>query len=386
ANCTGTVFTGINNDEYASEGYFFAMKVSSVVAAQPLNVQIYDPAMTYVNDTCGTNMPTQTQANTLQALPGNPYPDGALRFAPGLTSWCTGDQDISGRGTKTTFIVRSPDSTPWSDLDNPVVSGCTKQMPAFDPGGSNPTIYQYLHPTDGKQDSEAIINTADGANTFAELFRQNVTICSIPAGSVQTGEYILQIRSNSTSAAPTVYSSSVTDGGHNRMSIFAGFGTAGLGAVDGSAVAINARGRLPIYANATAANTSFYLARVMPYDAGRTLRITLFDIGDASSAGVLQVLPPPEFATSFSGCAFKRNDNASLSSTASTCTLSNVSSSNGFDGRSVTVDIPIPSNYTCTPAIATQCWIKVRAAFPGGVADTTTWSAAILGNPIRLVE
>ena len=386
ANCTGTVNAGINNDEYATGGYFFALKVSSIVVGQPLDIQVYDPAMTYVNDTCGVNMPTQTQANTLQALPGNPYPDGALRFAPGLTSWCTGDQDISGRGTKTTFIVRSPDSTPWSDLDNPVVAGCTKQMPSFDPGGSNPTIYQYLHPTDGKQDSQAVINPLDGANTFAELFRQNVTLCSIPAGSVQTGEYILQVRSNSTAAAPTVYSASVTDGGHNRMSIFAGFGSAGLAAVDGSAVAINARGRLPIYANATAANTSFYLARVMPYDAGRTLRVTLFDMGDAASAGELQILPPVEYASSFSGCVFNRNDGATLSSTASTCTLRNVSSANGFDGRSVTVDIPIPANYTCNSAVASECWIKVRAAFPGGVTDTTTWSAAILGNPIRLVE
>ncbi len=387
ANCSGTVNAGINNDEYATEGYFFAIKVASVVLGQPLNIQVYDPAMTYVNDTCGTNMPTQAQANTLQARPGNPYPDGAVRYAPGLTSWCSGDQDINGsRSTKTTFIVRSPDLTPWSDLDNPVVSGCTKQMPAFDPGGSNPTIYEYLHPTDGKQDSQAVIDPSDGANTFAELFRQNVIVCSIPAGSVQTGEYILQVRSNATAAAPTVYSSSVVDGGHNRMSIFAGFGTAGLAAIDGSAVAINARGRLPIYANATAANTSFYLARVLPYDAGRTLRVTLFDIGDAKSAGVLQILPPPEYASTFSGCVFNRDDGATLSYTASTCTLNNVSSANGFDGRSVTVDIPIPNDYTCTSAVATQCWIKVRAAFPSGVTDTTTWSAAILGNPIRLVE
>ena len=101
---------------------------------------------------------------------------------------------------------------------------------------------------------------------------------------------------------------------------------------------------------------------------------------------MLQILPPPEFAATVSGCVFSRNDGATLSSTPSTCTLSNVSSANGFDGRSVTVDIPIPANYTCTPAVATQCWIKVRAAFPSGVTDTTTWSAAILGNPIRLVE
>ena len=387
ANCTGTANVGINNDDYAFDGYFFALKVKSVTAGQPLNVQVYDPAMTYVGDKCENNMPTQAQADALQALAGNPYPNASQRFAPGLTSWCTGDQDIGGRTNRTTFIVRAPDNTPWSDLDNPVVTGCTVTMPAFTPNqNGQDTIYNMLHPTAGANDGQWVINPADGANTFAELFRQNVTICSIPSGSVQTGEYILQVRSNATAAAPTVYNSTVADGGHNRMSIFAGFGSAGLNAVDGSAVAINARGRLPIYANADAANTTFYLARVLPYDAGRTLRVTLYDIGDAAGAGTLQILPPTEFATNFSGCAFTRDDGTTMSTTPSTCTITNVSSGTGFNGRSVNVDIPIPTNYTCSDTVGTGCWIKVRAAFPSGVSDTTTWSAAILGNPIRLVE
>ena len=170
------------------------------------------------------------------------------------------------------------------------------------------------------------------------------------------------------------------------MSIFTGFGSAGLAAVDGTDVSINARGRLPIYANATAANTTFYLARVLPYDAGRTLRVTLYDMGDAAAAGTLQILPPTEYAATFSGCAFARNDGGAMTTNASTCTISNVSSGSGFNGRSVTVDIPIPADYTCDSNVGTGCWIQVRAAFPSGVSDTTTWSAAILGNPIRLVE
>jgi hypothetical protein len=376
ANCTGTANPGISNDDYAFDGYFFALQVKNVVAGQPLNVQVYDPAFTYVDDSCGTNMPTQAQATALQALPGNPYPDGATRFAPGLTAFCTGDQDIGGRTNHTTFIVRKPDNTPWSDTDNPVVSGCTVTEPAFTPNQNGQgTIQQMLTPTDPKYNAQ-----------FASLFRQNVTICSIPAGQVVTGDYILQVRTNATAANPTTYSSSVTDGGHNRMSIFAGFGASGLATVDGSNVAINARGKLPIYANADAANTTFYLARVLPYDAGRTLRVTLFDMGDASAPGTLQILPPSEFATTFSGCVFTRSDNGSMSTTPSTCTITNVSSGSGFNGRIVTVDIPIPSNYTCNSTVGSGCWIKVRAAFTSGVSDTTTWAAAILGNPIRIVQ
>lgn len=385
AGCTGTANAGIDNDDYSFEGYIFALKVRNVVAGQPLQVQVYDPAMTYVGDKCEYNMPTQAQANALQALPGNPYPDASTRYAPGLTSWCNGDQDIGGRGTRTTFIVRRPDNTPWSDVDNPVVSGCTVTMPAFTPGqNGTPTIYQLLHPTDGQSDAQAVVNPADGANTFAELFRRNVTICTIPAGSVQTGDYILQVRSNATPAAPLAYSAAVNDGGHNRMSIQVGFGSAGLAAVNGNDVSINARGRLPIYANATGASTNFYLARVLPYDAGRTLRVNLYDISDVGDSGTMQVVPPAERGGTFSGCAFSNDTNLSMSYSASTCTLT---VPNGrYNARNVVVDIPIPSNYTCNDTQPTGCWITVRAAFNGPVQDTTTWSASILGNPIRLVE
>lgn len=379
ANCTGTANPGITNDDYATDGYVFALKVKNVVAGQPLNVQVYDPAFTYVNDTCGTNMPTQAEANALQALPGNPYPDGASRYAPGLTKWCTGDQDIGGRTTQTTFRVLAPDLTPWNSLDNPVVPGCTVTMPYFTPGQNGfGTINEMLTPTNAKYNAQ-----------FASLFRQNVTICSVPAGSVTTGDYILQVRSNVLSATPGTYNASVADGGHNRMSIFTGFGSSGLASVDGANVTINALGRLPIYANADAANTTFYLARVLPYDAGRTLRITLWDMGDASEAGTLQILPPAEGLnglTTFSGCNFSKTGSASMTTNSGTCTISNVSSGNGYNGQLVTIDIPIPSNYDCNDDVGTGCWIKVRAAFPSGVSDTTTWAAAILGNPIRIVE
>ena len=184
-------------------------------------------------------------------------------------------------------------------------------------------------------------------------------------------------------ANPLDYASGNSQAGHNRMSIFAGFGS-GIDSTDGSNVTINARGRLPIYANADGANTEFFLARVLPYDAGRTLRVTLFDMGDAAAAGTLQILPPSEYATTFSGCG-SPHDGATLNVNESTCTMNNVSSGTGFNGRSVNVDIPIPSDYSCDES-ADRVLVKVLADFPAGVNDTTTWSAAILGNPIRLVE
>jgi len=388
-NCTGTVLPGINNDEYSFDGYFFALDVTSPPPGQPLKVKVYDPAMTFVNDTCGRNIfPNDTQRQTLQNLPGNPYPDAVERFARGNTRWCNGDQSIDGRyDTETTFIVREPDNTPWSDTDNPVVPGCTVTMPAFRPGESGfGTMFQMLHP-DTAAAAGGVVTLNNGETvSFGELFRQNYTICEIPPGQVQTGEYILQIRSNATAANPLQYSAAVNSGGKNRFSILVGFGDEGVEQLNGGAVSINARGRMPIYANADAADTQFYLARVLPYDAGRTLRITLYDMGDAAQAGTLQILPPTEYAPTFSGCAFQRNDGANLTTDPATCTMSNVSAANGFAGRAVDVDIPIPSDYTCDENSLLGCWVQVRAAFPAGVTDTTTWSATILGNPIRLVE
>jgi hypothetical protein len=204
---------------------------------------------------------------------------------------------------------------------------------------------------------------------------------------VQEGSYILQIRTNATAANPTVYNASVDTGGHNRFSIRAGFGDAGLQSVESSNLTLSARGRLPLFTNADGANAEFYLARVMPYDAGRTLRISLFDMGDVSGgAGTLQILPPAEYASTFSGCSFSRDGGGSLSVNAGTCKLSNVSASNGYQGKVVTIDVPIPGDYDCNEASGLGCWVKVLADFPGGVNDVTTWSAAILGNPIRLVE
>jgi hypothetical protein len=123
---------------------------------------------------------------------------------------------------------------------------------------------------------------------------------------------------------------------------------------------------------------------VLPYDAGRTLRISLFDISDVGKSGTMQIIPPEEFGSTFSGCAFSNDINKSMSYSANTCTLTVPNAH--YNERNVTVDVPIPNNYTCDEDDPLGCWIKVFAKFGGPTSDTTTWSAAILGNPIRLVE
>lgn len=384
SNCMSGAVEGVENDDYAKEGYLYAIEVTNPVAGQPLRVQIYDPAFVDIGSSCPSNMlPSDSQRSALQSKAGNPYPDAVSRYAPGTGKWCSGDIDHEGANVNTSYVVRAPDSTEWTDLDNPVIDTATCSPQSFKPyDPSNGTaIYNWLN-----SGAESVMD-GQAPWTFAEVFRKWVTVCEIPSGSVQTGKYILQIRTNATAADPTTYNASVSTGGHNRFSIRAGFGTTGLTQVSGANLTISARGRLPLFTNADAADAEFFLARVLPYDAGRTLRISLFDMGDVSGgAGSLQILPPSEYASSFSGCSFVRDGGGTLSTQTNICKLNNVSAANGYQGKIVTIDVPIPESYTCNTGSVTGCWVKVLASFPGGVNDVTTWSAAILGNPIRLVE
>jgi hypothetical protein len=59
-----------------------------------------------------------------------------------------------------------------------------------------------------------------------------------------------------------------------------------------------------------------------------------------------------------------------------------------FNGQWVTYKVPIPSNYTCNYNDPLGCWTKINFQFPNltSVQDTTTWSAQIQGDPVRLIE
>jgi hypothetical protein len=130
------------------------------------------------------------------------------------------------------------------------------------------------------------------------------------------------------------------------------------------------------------------------------VRINLFDIGDAGNAsysatwGSLQILPPSENGNSIGGCSFQRwsgtdpatDTSGSLTTVPSTCTLNNVQSNNGYQGSLETIDVKLPDNYTCDTTTDTGCWFRIKESFPYGTADTTTWTVAVLGNPVRLVQ
>ena len=59
-----------------------------------------------------------------------------------------------------------------------------------------------------------------------------------------------------------------------------------------------------------------------------------------------------------------------------------------FNGQWVTWQIPIPINYTCDSASRDRLLGTAAVRVPDGtsVQDTTTWSAYILGEPVRIIQ
>jgi hypothetical protein len=152
--------------------------------------------------------------------------------------------------------------------------------------------------------------------------------------------------------------------------------------------------KMGVYANETAATTKFYLTRVLPGEAGKTLVVNFFDIGDGSSNSTVKIIPPADsnIGASFAGCTYTQPPGnssgppwGSFSATASDCSVPVTQAA--FNGNWVTFEIPIPNNYTCTSSDPLGCWLKLSAVFSsGGVQDTTTWVAYILGEPVRIIQ
>ena len=410
AGCSGTT-----NLEYSSTGYLFRMRVNSISAGQPLVLQVYDPAWMYTEDFCNNgNMPSNLQQNNIPALTGAPWnitnvvPSGAgniTRYGTsnggqsinnGGTRWCTGDQNAGGGAgniQNTTYIVRKPDLTPWDDTDN-VVAECG---PAYFRGINQP-MQTLLDPT----------NVSNDAMYVKNYFHRWATVCTIPAANVVLGDYVIQVKTNAdpsglTAAGGTFQTwpsgggtASLTNSGagYNRYAMRTGFGTSSGpngNAPDGTGVSLSATKNLPIYANAGSDTTpQFYLARITPTaGSGRTLSLNFYDIGDVGSGSVnVAVLAPSDsnYSGGFPVCTYHR-DNALTEVTASGCTIPTMTTAI-YNGRLTTMTIPIPANYTCDFASNTGCWIKVGMTYTSGAApnDTTTWSATLAGDPVRLVE
>jgi hypothetical protein len=171
-------------------------------------------------------------------------------------------------------------------------------------------------------------------------------------------------------------------------------------------------------------NGTFYLAKVDPVYAGRTLVVELYDAGDSTGAGVSTVYPMMPSSTAPRPVVNVPSSECTYTATPEPNTLLSVGdarinsgtrinvttptapdSGDGFCGIRATVGgtrqynglwmrirVQIPADYDCNRTIntpettANSCWWGIRYQFNGNASDTTTWQARIEGNPLQLTE
>jgi hypothetical protein len=263
----------------------------------------------------------------------------------------TGDRKYSTAGTTTTWTVLGPDTT------------------LLDPSDASPACPAVVIPEEG--------SPATYKNKWA-------TLCSVTSQSVPV-RYWLKVETSG------------PGDGANRYSVRA--------TSTGVAPTLSAYRDMSMFNNQLSVNPNFYLAKVDAIHKGKTFLVSLYDPGEINVIGAeMQVLDPTGAVTP--SCKVKLFTNPTDSSAASTttyspCSIPTTDSGGGalYNGKLLSIEIQIPSTYSCA-----FCWWRIRYQFtppppctsltptpvPAGCdakpADTTTWSAAIKGDPVHLVN
>jgi hypothetical protein len=415
--CGGAIFcTGGANDEYAADGYFFTVAVDSL-QAQPLTFEIFDPVHHNYGDRCTETDPANGNGGDWLFADGavagevwfssnqsglGDYPEERYEVGgsgnPGGSAWCPGDNGLNGTNYEMTVIVRGPDNTPFNDFDNPVL--CWTRWGSDQPVDQIDFVSDLLDDT-GRQPVAG--GSAGGASVpasaslpFRVTYREWASVCSV--ANPQAGSYLLQIRTNADAVNPLLWDPPVATEGRNRYSLRAGFGSVSSAGYS-TGVSMFANGRLPMYVNVppgapstcAASPTCFYVARVLPQYAGHELQLDVFDLTDGSSVDVKFVPPPDSGLAVFADCdfVFFAEGGETIDLSESDCEATAVANSElgngGSNGDSIAAIISIPPDYTCNEADAFGCWVTAEMSFGGTPSDTTTWSAVLTGDPIRLV-
>ena len=145
---------------------------------------------------------------------------------------------------------------------------------------------------------------------------------------------------------------------------------------------------LPLYAS-LALTSDFYLAEIDPRHGGKTLQVTLFDVGEGANG--VEILDPNGHPVHFTwetpctapivppsgGCSGsgKYLDTSGTGAQPGGYRMS----ASRYNDRSIVISIPIPVNYPYSGN-----WWKVRYHASANMTDRTTWSVKVLGDPVRL--
>lgn len=345
----------------------------------------------------------------------------------------------------TTVEVYAQDGTPNSVSDNKLISvtECQNTITSY-VSGDNPRTFlsgSSMLPNDlygGFQMRPGAPNWlgnwdlwARGAgwagmsdSQWMRLVHTWVRLCEIddPASTAKTvnGEYIVRVRTDGTvipgvpdpitGERPVTGDSTRTYGkGSNRFALRAqlvdSLNNPIVSAANSASryVQVFSRNDLPLYVNLNTG--SFYMTRIAPGYAGKTIELRLYDPGDSAAGGTMTFAMPPDARQGGSGgpaygpitgCQYAVDGGIRTmgAMTPDNCTITippidpnATPPTTGWNGRWVTVRIPIPSGYWCDDTVRTNCWYRINFDMgTSGVWDNTVWSAQIVGDPIKLVK
>jgi hypothetical protein len=359
------------NTQYDPNGYVYTVRVT-----QPglLTLQGYDMAWVATGDHCSDNL-AGASGVTNSFVPT--AADAKVRYATGDSAYCTGDTqagypegDDSILSTRVT--VRNPAATSINPLDgtplcNPLnLKGWGVQYDAPSTyARPNPKVITPLN-------LSALLNGKSPSydSTLAEYFHRWAPLCP---GSVWVtpGDYSIQVQT-------------FNGGGQNRFAIRASLSSGN------QYVSVFANGKESVFNNVNNGTSEFFLVRLGSGTASHTLTLGFFDMGDATKPVSATVLQPDSSTLAagqpWPGCiGIGPTGGPAPGSGLSQCTVTTTAATNG--GRWQYVQVPIPANYECNQdADQSKCWVKIRLTTAAAQADTTTWTASMDGDPVRIIH
>lgn len=246
----------------------------------------------------------------------------------------TGDGDglaASANGGMTThYQLYAPDSTPLDPTDNSSISGCS-----------------------------LTIRSGQSSGTYKNRW---VDLCTVSPPS-EGGLYVLRVWSTENQGGNNSYSIGVT-----------------TNPASGARARVYGINDMSIFTNGTTGTATVYLAEIDPIHAGKKLELRFYDPGENNNNAWVEVKRPDGTTPNCSW--FSEDDGGTQTDSGSgQCRIQSTISGNArFNGQWLTAIIDIPSTYTCS----TDCFWKMALDMDGS-QDRTTWTARVIGNPVRLV-
>lgn len=246
-------------------------------------------------------------------------------------------------------------------------------------------------------------NDCSASNGWTPLFR-------IPAAS-GAGAFKVDV---------TTAQGQVNSYGSNAFSLLAHWSTEPIGPCT-TCASMSGESSIGVYANASGNTVDFYLARLAPAVdfRGKRIQILLWDVGEgADSISILQPtgtgyspipfrfrtfdhgldgvpvddkFPPTNVPT---GVLDVSGTASALGPQAPPWPLSERANDFKFNGRMLSLELTVPTDYGCVPlsrpcvpiALPQDGWWKIRyTTSAGAVYDRSTWTVRLLGDPVHLV-